>query len=382
MGGEAVPLLLAGWKGHAPALRSQILEVLLQRAGWTPAVLAAIETKAVLPLEIDSARRQQLLSHRDRAVRARAEKAFAGAVAPDRQKVIDGYHPATRAVGDVVRGQAVFVKVCATCHKLGDLGQEVGPDLAGLADKSAEYMLIAILDPNRAVEARYLSYQAETVDGRVFTGILTAETGSGITLVGTDGKPVTILRRNLERLAGSGKSLMPEGIEKDVSPEAMADLLAFLRSKQRTTPPKTLAGNRPEPVRPDRDGVLHLTARNAEVHGPSLIFEAKYGNLGFWSAPADRAVWTVEVPRGGKFQVWLDHACDPANAGNTFVLEADAVLLRGKVESTGTWDDYRQKSVGTLTLPAGSHRLTMRPDGALRGAMIDLRSLRLVPVKP
>jgi putative membrane-bound dehydrogenase-like protein len=382
LGSTEVPaLLLQNWKGHAPALRAQVLDVLLQRAVWVPALLAALEKKQVLAVDVDAARRQRLLDQRDRTLRGRAEKAFAGAIAPDRQKVVDAYRPTLKQAGDVARGKAVFAKSCSACHRLEGVGNEVGPDLAALAGKSAEYLLVAILDPNRAVEARYLAYKADLHDGRTFTGLLSAETGTSITLVSNDGKPKVILRKNIESLASTGQSFMPEGLEKEVSTAAMTDLLAYLKAQQPPLKPKSFPGNRPALVKADRDGTLRLRATNAEIYGPRLVLEETYRNLGFWASANDRAVWTVEIPRAGSYEVWLDHACDTGDAGNRFVIEADELLLEGKVASTGSWDTYQRRKVGTVKLPAGRLRMTVRSQGAIRGALMDLRTVELVPVK-
>jgi putative membrane-bound dehydrogenase-like protein len=224
-------LLLRGWRGYTPRLRSQVLDAILQRPAWAPALLAALEERTVLASSLDAVGRQRLLGHRDPAIRKRAAKALADVISPDRQKVIDAYRPALTKSGDAMKGRGVYQKSCSACHRLGSIGNEVGPDLAALSGKSAEYLMIAILDPNRAVEARYVSYQATLLDGRIFMGILTSETGNSITLLNNDGKERVILRKNLESLASTGQSLMPEGLEKDVSVEAMADLLAFLRSQ-------------------------------------------------------------------------------------------------------------------------------------------------------
>ncbi len=64
---------------------------------------------------------------------------------------------------------------CATCHRIGDVGREVGPNLTALTDKSPAALLTALLDPNQAVETRYVSYLAETTNGRLLNGILTSE---------------------------------------------------------------------------------------------------------------------------------------------------------------------------------------------------------------
>src|SRR5262249_12964401 len=162
------------------------------------------------------ARRQRLLEHRDRAVRRRAVKAFAGAVDPDRQKGIDAYKSALKLTGDLAKGRAPFQKTCSTRHKPGGVGKQVGPGPAPPAHRPAHYLLVAIVDPNRAVEARYVNYVADLKDGRQLTGVLLAETGTSITLVGPDGKAHVLLRTNLASLESTGRSAMPEGLEKDL----------------------------------------------------------------------------------------------------------------------------------------------------------------------
>jgi putative membrane-bound dehydrogenase-like protein len=229
--GPAVPqVLLRGWKGYGPALRSQVLDVFFRRDDWLKATLDAIEQGQILPFEIDASRRQRLLKHRTDAVRDRAAKIFAGTVNPDRQKVIDSYRSVLTMKGDSNRGQKIFTKTCATCHQLHGIGHVVGPDLASLGDKSPESLLIAILDPNRAVEARYINYTAQTKNGLTFTGVLASETGNSITLLGPEGKQQVILRTDLDELVSSNKSVMPEGLEKDLQPQDLADLIGFIRA--------------------------------------------------------------------------------------------------------------------------------------------------------
>jgi putative membrane-bound dehydrogenase-like protein len=380
---ERVPeLLLRGWKGYGPGLRTQVLEVLSRRDEWLRAALEAVEKKQLPAAEIDAVRRQRLLDHRDRAVRERAAKAFAGAANPDRQKVIDAYAAEiAKLPGDAARGQKVFAKTCSVCHKLGGVGNEVGPDLASLNDKSTDYLLTAILDPNRAVEARYVGYVAETKSGLTITGVLIAETGSSVTLVGADGKAQTILRTDLEALASTGKSVMPEGLEKDLPPADLADLVAYVRGAAPKVVPKAFEGNKPEVVKPAADGSLNLTAGNCAIFGPTLVLEKQYGNLGAWSSPEDHAVWTVVVPKTGRYEVSFDYACDNNSGGNTFLLQSGAAKLTGKVAGTGTWDVYKQARVGTLALEAGERQITLRAEGKIKYALIDLRSVRLVPEK-
>jgi putative membrane-bound dehydrogenase-like protein len=374
---ERVPgELLAHWDTLSPSLRSQILDVLLSRERWLRRLLAVVEKAGVPAAQVDAARRQILLEHKDPSVRRLAAKLLAGSTNPDRKKVLDEYQPVLRMAGDRGRGKAVFAKRCATCHQLEGVGHVVGPDLASLSNKSPAVLLIAILDPNQAVDNRYLHYVAATKDGRLSNGILTAETATSITLREQDGKEQVILRGDLEELRSTGKSLMPEGLEKDLARQDLADLITYLRDSG--APPKQLPGNKPAVVRPAADGALALLATNAEVYGGDITFEPQFRNIGFWHGEQDHVVWVVRLDRAGRYDVILDYACDDGAAGNSFVLEATESALRGRVKGTGGWDKYRQSKVGTLALAPGSHRLTLRPDGQVTGALLDLRGIRLV----
>src|SRR5262249_1111423 len=91
---KAPALLLGSWKSAAPRLRGQLLDPLLARPEGLQAILAALDKKQILPLEIDAARRQRLLDHKDKAIRARAAKLLAGTVDADRRKVVESYRPA------------------------------------------------------------------------------------------------------------------------------------------------------------------------------------------------------------------------------------------------------------------------------------------------
>jgi len=226
---KVADLLVHDWKGHSPQVRGAIVDVLLSRSTWTASFLSALEDGCVPAAELDPGRRQRLLSRRDPAIKARAEAVFAHQAKP-RQAVVDSYRPALGIKGDHAAGAAVFKKLCASCHRVGKEGVEVGPDLAALNDKSPESLLIAILDPNRAFEAKYASFMIATVDGRVLNGLIASESATSLTLRRQDGKEDVLLRSEIQEMAAAGQSLMPEGVEKDLKPRDLADLIAFLAS--------------------------------------------------------------------------------------------------------------------------------------------------------
>jgi putative membrane-bound dehydrogenase-like protein len=375
--------LLTGWSSHTPALRGQILDVLVSREDSSAGLLAAIEGGQVSASQLDARRRQQLLNVKNDALRQRAEKALAGAVDPNRQKIVEQYLKATAAIAnDAARGKAVFAKRCANCHRLEGVGHSLGPDLAALTSRSREALLTAVFDPNRAVEDKFLEYVVRLTDGRTVNGMLLEETGASLTLAAPEGNQTVIPRSEVEQLKSSGKSLMPEGVEKDITPAEAGDLVAYLATS--TLLPKLFAGNKPEVVRPFVDGSIRLVATQARIYGPTVVLEEKYRNLGWWSSIEDHAVWSFDVPAdaGGEYRVTLDYACDDLAAGNTVIIEVAGQSLSLKVEGTGSWDNYRGKEIGVVKLPAGPGELLVRSDGPIKAALLDLRSVRLVPIKP
>jgi putative membrane-bound dehydrogenase-like protein len=369
--------LMAHWKSLSPTVRAQVTDVLLSRLDWTRIAIDALEQKRILPSEIDTIRRQKLLDHRDPEIRRVAAKLFAAASNPDRAKLVDTYWITLPENGEAAKGAKLFEKHCAACHQLAGIGQQVGPDLASVGDKSPQGLLTAILDPNKAVEARYVNYVATTKSGLTLSGLLQSETSTTITLVAADGKKHELLRKDIDELTSTGKSVMPEGFEKEINTKDMADLIAFLRGN--LAKPKSFPGNRPETVKAGSDGSLKLLATNAAVYGKTLIYEEKHHNLGYWASADDQAIWTIDVPKEGRYEVWIDYACE--TAGNSFALAIGDAKLTHKVNGTASWELYRRVKISTLRLAAGRQDAVMRAEGTIRGALIDLKEIQLTPAK-
>jgi putative heme-binding domain-containing protein len=379
MDDSALPgALVVDWTNRSPALRSRIIDLYLSREAWLPKLLDAVKQGVVSAGDFGPVRTQHLLSHRNGQIRKLAAEALHVRIDPDRQKLIASYRQAMKP-GDAARGRAVYEKTCAACHKLGETGHAIGPDLAAVTDRSTQALLIAILDPNRAVDGRYFNFVASTKRGLQYSGMLQAETATSITLVGPEGKKQELLRTELEEFTNTGKSLMPDGLEKEISPSAMADLVAYLQTLGK--PPKQVPGNAPKLVTASADGVLHLRAADCEIHGGDITFEAEFANLGMWHGEGDHAVWSLEVPNDGKYRVDMNYACDNSVAGNSLVLSIAESILTHKVAGTGRWSDYGNARLGEVELKSGRQRMTVRPAGPVRGALLDLREIKLTPVK-
>jgi putative membrane-bound dehydrogenase-like protein len=229
-GTEVTTALLSLWPGATPMLRRELLEALLQNRDRTLAVLEAVEQGRIKPGELDPVRVRQLLQHRDETIRKRAIQVLSASTPRERWQVLQTYRAALARPGDVARGRAVFQKHCASCHRVAGIGTNVGPDISDLRTKSPEQLLHDILLPNAAIDGNYVQYVVTTRSGRTLTGIIAAESPTSITLKRAENQTDTVLRSEIEEIQSTGLSLMPEGLEKEITIEQMADLLAFLKN--------------------------------------------------------------------------------------------------------------------------------------------------------
>ncbi len=223
--------LLKNWKNYGPSLRVEVRDAMLSRSERILALLDAIEKKQLSPAELSTAQLQQIKSHPNPGVKTKADAVLKQVLNTDRAKVVAGFKPALGLKGDLALGKVIFKKHCSACHKLDGVGNDVGPNLlATIGGKSGEDLLVAVFDPNREVDPRYVGYVVGTADGKTLTGIVVTETPSSIILRRSEGIDDVILRSNLEYFRSTSLSLMPEGFEKELKHQEVADLFAYLRS--------------------------------------------------------------------------------------------------------------------------------------------------------
>lgn len=375
---QASEALLEAWRGFTTASRATTFDVLLRDPQSTRLLLQKVGKGSIELSDFDAMQRQRLLTHADEAIRAEAVEMLAGAIDPNREAMVREYVAAANGTGDATRGQQVFSKHCTSCHQLQGEGHKVGPDLAAVTTRSPLALIESILDPNRAVEERYRSYSALTLNGLAHTGILHDETSTSVTLLEQQGKQQTLLRSDIDVLETAGKSLMPEGLERDVTKEDMNDLLAYLGTFSPT--PKQIAGNAPTTVSAEDDGSLCLMAADAEIYGDQIAFATQFGNLESWHAKADHVVWKAKLTQGGDFDVYLESSAPDDCEGNGYAIDGGAKQLVGVVKSTGGGDKYQTALVGTITLASGDNRIAVRPISMRENhGLMNLRAFYLVP---
>ncbi len=229
--------VIDNFKTMTPSLQLVGLRALVSRQDRLPQLLTALKEKQIARSQIPADIRQSLVSQKDKEV-AQQFKEMLNQISSDRASVLDKYRPAVEELTNSIqgkpetakRGKEVFTKVCAQCHKLGDVGNDVGPPLRQLGDKSPAQLLESILDPSREVDPKYMGYTFLLDDGVVITGIILQESGQQIVIAEAGGKQTTLERSKIDEIKSSGLSLMPNGLEEQVSPEQMAELIQFLKA--------------------------------------------------------------------------------------------------------------------------------------------------------
>jgi putative membrane-bound dehydrogenase-like protein len=221
--------ILARWKPLTPPLRDEAVTVLLSRPIWHEPLITALEKGDIPISQVSIPQRTRLAALRDEKLAERAKKVLANVALGPRKETIDRYQESLKLKGDATRGQLIYRRECANCHKLRGEGHEVGPSLETVQHRSPQEILIHVLDPNREVSPHFLDYTVRLNDGRVLTGLIAAETDSGLTLRRAQNQEDAILRSEIDDITSSGKSLMPEGVEQKITLQEMSDLIAYLR---------------------------------------------------------------------------------------------------------------------------------------------------------
>lgn len=229
-GDRGIITLLDAVRSLSPELQSLAIDRLLASQTSTQKLLDRLESQAVPRATLDLTRQQALKTNPDAGIRERAKRLFLESTSEEVSGQLAALQIMNLTGGDREQGREVFLTHCAACHRLQGTGHAVGPDLAALTDKSKSDMLKAILNPNAAMDRRYVSDTALLHDGRIVNGILASESENSVLLREKGGAQRELLREDLEELVDSGKSLMPEGFGREISPEIMKHLLAFLNA--------------------------------------------------------------------------------------------------------------------------------------------------------
>jgi putative membrane-bound dehydrogenase-like protein len=229
-GAASADALLSPWRSLTPAIRREAIAALVRQPDRALALLKAIEAGTVSPTDLDPQRLRELVKHPRADVKELAVKVLKAHMPEDRKKVLERYRDAIVSEGDAARGKLVFQKNCATCHHVAGVGVTVGPDISDTREKTRAQLLNDILNPNDAIDANYVEYTVSLKNGRTISGIIVTDTGGSITLKRAENVSETVLRQDVDEVQSTGRSLMPEGQEKNINIVEMTDLISFLKN--------------------------------------------------------------------------------------------------------------------------------------------------------
>ena len=206
-----------------------IFEQILKRQETALALLGALKDNRLTPSAIGPANIARLRTHPNNRVATEAATVLGAANAPTKEKdaLIAKLLADVQKPGDVAAGRTLFAAACAICHKFGDVGlRDVGPPLAGIGAHSAADLLTAIVDPNRSVEPNFWQWNITTKKGETFSGVISSETTSALT-IRNQGGDTEIKTADIATRENTRRSLMPEGFENLGAP-ALRDIIAYL----------------------------------------------------------------------------------------------------------------------------------------------------------
>ncbi len=226
--GEAVgQFVLRVWPTLTPAARSGAIELLLADPARERLLVGALRTGAIPSWTMNFWQKRELIMHRDPELRA-AARAMLEDHPEARAAIVNRYAAAVERGGDAGRGAAVFARACSACHRVGTgTPSDLGPDLSGVRHRPPLALLVDVLSPNQSIAQGYETYLIERTNGRSDAGTLAEQTPTTVTLRQA-GQPILIARGDIKTIAMLPQSSMPTDLDKVVSPDQMADLLAFL----------------------------------------------------------------------------------------------------------------------------------------------------------
>lgn len=141
------------------------------------------------------------------------------------------HQAANETAGTPDAGRAIFDKQCAACHRFGEIGKDVGPDLTTIASRfKRKDLLESILWPSKIISDQYQSEMFELKDGSVVTGVIVRESAIAVFVRTAESpeRPVQVPKGKIANRATSTVSLMPPGLLDGYTQAEIANLLAFV----------------------------------------------------------------------------------------------------------------------------------------------------------
>ena len=225
--------ILESWPGFEPRIKHSAEMAFLSKDDGTKILIKGLQSEKINTVELSSSCIERLKNHRNEKIRKQTNEIFSKSNSINKKLVYSKFKPSLSINGDYEKGKMHFLARCSTCHRLDDVGRDVGPNLKALSDKSRQSLFDAILNPSSSIEPQYLAYNIEHKGENIF-GLIQSETSNSLIVKLLDGTTRVVKRDEITNLQGTGKSIMPDGLEAGLSVEDFADLLGFLDKQLRS----------------------------------------------------------------------------------------------------------------------------------------------------
>jgi len=229
---KATNVLLFHLKNLPVEVQPAVVETLTDRESSAIALMNQIKAGKLAPSLINANQAHKMLSLKNASLADLVTQHW-GVVRterdPARAELITRMRNELRvSKGDPVAGREVFKKLCAQCHKMYGEGAEVGPDITRNGRASFEQLLSNVFDPSLVIGASYQGLTVVTKDGKAVSGLPVEDSAQRVVLKVQGDKQEIIARSEIEEVVPSKLSLMPEGIEKQLKPQELHDLFAYI----------------------------------------------------------------------------------------------------------------------------------------------------------
>jgi putative heme-binding domain-containing protein len=231
-GPKVAETVLSSYGTMESDLQPKAIELLTQRKAWGKRLLETVAEGKIPPRALSLNQVKKLVSFKDEDLTKQVTKLW-GTIRdgrnPEREKVVNEMRDFLRKTpGNPNTGIQVFKNLCAQCHKIHGDGQEVGPDITSNGRSDFDQLLSNVFDPSLVIGAGFEQTTVLTKKGQTVIGLIVENSPQRVVLKQQGGKLETIPKDDVDEITVSQVSLMPEGIEKQLKPQEIADLFAFL----------------------------------------------------------------------------------------------------------------------------------------------------------
>ncbi|WP_215239076.1 PVC-type heme-binding CxxCH protein [Dyadobacter helix] len=221
--------VVTNWPSLTPDVRNAAINTFMTSDARITLLLDAVEQKIIDPSSIGWPRSVGLMAQGNAQLKARSRMLLTKKD-DGRQEIVRKYAPALTMTGNMDNGKMVFQKNCSACHQIGGKsGTAYGPDLGTIRNRRPESIMGDILNPNMSIADGFDIWSIEMKTGEPVQGLIATETPTALTIKNYGGQETVIARANIKSLKALGMSVMPAGLESQISQQEMADLLLYLK---------------------------------------------------------------------------------------------------------------------------------------------------------